>query len=95
MSVRIRRGSRLLCPECKAVKELAFQNEKDEVILECRHKRTPLLLDPKPGHISLEHVLASPSDPLVRRLFPVADANGFKPQGRDITDILSDIGMAA
>ena len=89
MSVRIRKGSRLLCPECRTVKKLEFQNEKDRAFLVCGHDRTPGLLDPKPGHIGLEHLIAG--DPLAISLFRAIDANGFRPRGRDISDILGPV----
>jgi hypothetical protein len=93
-SVRIRKGSRLLCRE-HGIQTMLHQDENDQCFLECRCKRTPRLLDPHKGCISLEHAMANPSDPLVRRLFPIVDANGFRPRGRDITDVLDDVGMQA
>lgn len=89
MSVRIRKGSGLLCPECRTVKRLEFQNEKDRAFLVCGHDRTPGLLDPKLGHISLEHVMAG--DPLAISLFRAIDANGFRPRGRDLSDVIGDV----
>jgi|HubBroStandDraft_4_1064222.scaffolds.fasta_scaffold1158530_2 hypothetical protein len=93
--IRLRRGTKMLCPECGTMQVAEFQNEKNSVFLNCRHLRTPALLDPAPGHISFEQAMANPSDPLVRRLFPIVDANGFRPRGRDITDVLDDVGMQA
>lgn len=91
--VRIRRGSRLLCPDCGTVQTLEFQNEKGEVFLVCGHHRTPRLLGPAPGHISLEHVIAG--DPLALSLFPAIDCDGFKQRGRDIADVIVGIEMQA
>lgn len=84
--------TRMLCPT-HGMQEFIHQDENDQCFLECRCKRTPGLLDPAPGHLSLENIIAG--DPVANRLFPIQDANGFKPRGRDITDILGDYPEAA
>jgi hypothetical protein len=85
----------MLCGQGCGVQPAEHTNERNEVYLRCGHLRTPALLDPTPGHISLEHILASPSDKLVRRLFPITDANGWKPRGRDLADVIGDMSMQA
>jgi len=89
--IRLRKGSRLLCPQCRTVQTLEFQNEKDEAFLICGHHRTPRLLNPAPGHLSLEAVIAG--DPLALSLFPATDVNGQRIGHRDIADVLSDLTM--
>jgi hypothetical protein len=65
-----------------------FQNERNLVYLSCKHLRTPGLLDPAPGHLSIEAVMAN--DRTANRLFPATDRDGFKRRGLDLTDIISD-----
>ena len=89
--IRLRRGAntKMLCPDCGSLQPTEFQNERGLVYLSCKHLRTPALLDPHPGHLSLEHVIAG--DPLALSLFPAIDIDGFRQRGRDITDVIGDV----
>lgn len=71
----IRGKLRMLCPECSALRVADFQNERNEVFLACKHKRTPALLPPHKGAISIEHILAN--TPESRALFPVSKAGDY------------------
>lgn len=91
--IKLRHRTKMLCPEGCGLQRAEFQNEKNSVFLSCRHLRTPGLLDPHPGHLSLEAVLAG--DVLALSLFAAVDHDGFRQRGRDITDVIDDIGMQA
>ena len=91
--IRLGRNTALLCPECGIVRTVEFQNETNNVFLSCKHLRTPGLLDPHRGHLSLEHVIAG--DSLALALFPAVDIDGFRQRSHDITDVIDDIGLQA
>jgi hypothetical protein len=90
--IRLRRGTKMLCPSGCGLQVAEFVNEKNSVFLSCHHLRTPGLLNPTPGHISVEHVIAG--DSLANRLFPVTDFDGFKQKGKDLADVIGPVSEA-
>lgn len=88
--VRLRRGSRLLCPECGVVKAW-IDVAGDQAVLECGHHRTAGLLAPHVGCLSIEAILAR--DPLALSLWPATDFDGFRARGRDLADVIDDLKM--
>lgn len=47
-------GAKMLCPVGCGMQRALFQNERDEVYLQCRHLRSPALLDKNTGCVGIE-----------------------------------------